>query len=109
MADKNVIEVTSNNFQQEVLDSPEPILIDFHAEWCPPCKVLSPVIDSLAAEFAGRARVGKVDVDRHPDLAESAEVNSIPTTVVYRDGRVIERFVGLAPREELARALADAA
>ncbi|MGA0122475.1 MAG: thioredoxin [Gaiellales bacterium] len=99
MAD--AIEITSTNFQGEVIESDLPVLIDFWAEWCGPCKALSPIIDELAGEYAGRVKIAKLDVDAEPGLAGQYNVLSIPMVALFKDGEVVERSVGLKPKDRL--------
>ena len=102
----DIVTLTSENFQTEVLDDPGLILIDFWAEWCQPCRMLAPELKALADEYAGRVVVGKVNVDEEPELAAAFRVASIPTVVVIRDGKVVRTSVGYKPKEALAALLA---
>lgn len=104
MNDKVVV-VTSQNFESEVLRSTQPVLLDFWAEWCAPCRALGPTIDALAEQFHGRVKVAKLDVDQSPDLAGQYGVQSIPTLLLFRGGNVLEQRVGLLSKDELARLL----
>lgn len=96
------LKITKNNFESEVLRSREPVLLDFWATWCPPCRMLSPVIEEIAKEYAGRAKVGKVNVDEEPELAAMFRVENIPTVVVMKDGKIAETAVGYRPKEQIA-------
>lgn len=102
------LHVNASTFEHEVLQSDRPVLVDFHAGWCAPCKALGPTIDALAVEFEGRAVVAKVDVDESPSLAQRYGVQSIPTLLVIKGGEVIGKRVGLAPRGDLAALLEGA-
>ena len=104
MSDK-VLHVTSANFEAEVLRSSEPVLVDFWAAWCPPCRMIAPAVEALAQEYEGKAKVAKLDVDENPDLAERYGVQSIPTLLVFKDGQVVEQRIGALPKAEMARML----
>ena len=99
--------LNEENFEAEVLKAEGPVLVDFWAAWCPPCRKLSPLVDELAREYAGRVKVGKLDVDGSPEVAARYGITSIPTLLVFRAGQVIAQRVGALPREEL-RGLLDA-
>ncbi len=100
-----VLTVTKQNFQQDVLESQEPVLVDFWASWCGPCRMLSPIIEEVAREADG-FRVGKINVDEEPELAGQYEVSSIPTLIVFRDGKVVRRSVGVLAKD-VVRSLLD--
>ena len=102
MGDAKYITATDENFQSEVLDSSQPVLVDFWAEWCGPCKMIAPAIEELATEFDGTAKVAKVNVDENPALAQQYGVRSIPTLLFFQDGKVAEQMVGAAPKAALA-------
>jgi thioredoxin 1 len=104
----NVAEFTDANFQEEVLHSAEPVLVDFWAPWCGPCRMIAPVVEELASEYGGSVKVGKLNIDDSPSAAASYGVSSIPTLMVFKGGDVIDRFVGVQPKAKLQQAL-DAA
>lgn len=109
MASDAVLELTDDNFEQEVLNSDTPVLVDFWAEWCMPCRMLAPTIDELASEFTGRVKVGKVDTDKNRDVSLKFDINSIPTVILFKDGEVLRKFVGVIPKQEFAGELEKAA
>lgn len=89
---------TNENFKSEVLDSGIPVLVDFWAAWCGPCKMLAPTIEQLAKEFEGKAKVGKVNVDDNQQLAAQFGIMSIPTIIIFKGGKVVEQFIGVQPK-----------
>jgi thioredoxin 1 len=93
--------ITNENFESEVIASPIPVLIDFWADWCGPCKMIGPFIDQLAGEYEGRLKVGKVNVDEQGGLAGRHGIASIPTLIVYKDGRPVQRQIGAAPKQQI--------
>jgi thioredoxin 2 len=103
--DAKPVIVTDATFPAEVERSPVPVLVDAWAAWCGPCRVIAPVIDQLAADMAGRVRVAKLNVDENPATAARYGIRSIPTLLVFRDGREVDRLVGVQPRAEIVRRL----
>jgi thioredoxin 1 len=94
-------ELTESNFDQEVLKSNLPVLIDFWAAWCGPCKMIAPIVDELASEYEGKLKIGKVDVDSHQQIAMQYGIRSIPTLLVFKGGKVVEQIIGSAPKKVL--------
>ena len=99
------LKLTKENFETEVLKSELPVLIDFWADWCGPCKMLAPTVAEIAEEYAGKVKVGKINVDEEPELAAAFRINSIPTVVLMRDGKVENLVVGYCPKERLTAML----
>lgn len=97
----NLVILTEANFQAEVLSSSQPVLVDFWATWCVPCKVIAPVVAEIATEFQGRAKVAKLDVDTAPALAQKYGIQSIPALLFFKDGKVIDQSVGVVSKREL--------
>jgi thioredoxin 1 len=104
----SVNEVSEKDFETEVLQSAEPVLIDFWAPWCGPCRMITPIVEQLAGENAGSAKVAKINVDDSPNIAASYGVNSIPTIMIFKNGEVVDRFVGVQPKSRLQDALNQA-
>ena len=100
-----VKELTAANWEQEVVKSDKPVLVDFWATWCGPCLMLAPIVEQIAGEFAGRAVVGKLDVDKQADIAQRYGIQAMPTLMVFQGGRVIDQVVGARPKAELTRLL----
>ncbi len=109
MASENVGEFTDDNFQNEVLGSDVPVLVDFWAEWCQPCRILAPTIDELAGEFAGKVKVGKVDTDSNREISMKYGISAIPTVILFKGGEVAGKFIGLTKKQDLAAAMTEAA
>ncbi|HLQ46648.1 MAG TPA: thioredoxin [Planctomycetaceae bacterium] len=98
----NVLEFTDANFQTEVLQSDQPVLVDFWAPWCGPCKMLAPTIDEIANDYAGRVRVGKMNTDLNQNAAVQYRVEGIPTVILFKSGQAVDRSTGLVPKTKLA-------
>ena len=105
MAGKNIIELTDANFDQEVLKSTEPVLVDFTATWCGPCKMLAPIVEKLADETAGKYRVGKLDIDDAPGVTQRYGVRGVPTVMVFKNGEKVGQHVGVTNKETLLKLL----
>ncbi|MEK7711284.1 MAG: thioredoxin [Planctomycetota bacterium] len=105
MAGLNTLEITDANFDDSVLKSDQPVLVDFWAEWCGPCKALSPLIDELAKDYQGKARVGKVDTDANRQVSVRFSVSAIPTVILFNKGEIVEKFVGLRGKKDFQAAL----
>ena len=92
------LEFTDGNFQELVMQSDEPVMVDFWAEWCGPCRMVGPIVEELASEFEGKARIGKVNVDHNPGVSSQFGIRNIPTVLFFKNGEVVDRQVGAAPK-----------
>jgi thioredoxin 1 len=101
MAARNIVNLTQENFAKEVLQSTTPILVDFWAEWCGPCKMIAPILDELAEEYDGRIKIGKVDIDGQQALAAEYSVRAVPTLLLFNQGQVADQIVGLRSKRDL--------
>jgi thioredoxin 1 len=101
MASPNVLEVTDSNFEAEVLKSELPTLVDFWAIWCGPCKQIAPLVDAVADEYQGKLKVGKMDVDRHQIVPQQYSIRSIPTLLLFKNGKVVSQLIGTMQRAKL--------
>jgi thioredoxin 1 len=106
---ENLIELTDDNFQEQVLDADVPALVDFWAEWCMPCKMLLPTIEELATEFAGKVRIGKLNTDDNQAVAVKYGISAIPTLLLFKGGELVNKFVGLQQKADLKKALDEVA
>jgi len=95
------IELTDANFQKEVLESEKPVLVDFWAVWCGPCKAIAPIVEDIAKEYDGKLKVGKMDVDTNPDISMRFGIRSIPTLLVFKGGKVVDQVIGALPKQKL--------
>jgi thioredoxin 1 len=109
MASENIVIATESNFNDQVLQSAQPVLVDFWAEWCGPCKMIAPVLDELATEYGGKVKIAKVNIDEHQNLAAQYRVTAIPTLLVFKGGQVVEQMVGAKSKRDLKASLDKAA
>lgn len=109
MASANVMEFTDSNFENEVLGADTPVLVDFWAEWCMPCKILAPTIDDVANDHNGKVKVGKVDTDANREISVKYGISAIPTVIIFQNGEIAKKFVGLTKKEDIEAALAELA
>ena len=99
------VEITDQSFQEAVLNSDKPVLVDFWAAWCGPCRMLGPIIEEIANDFEGRAVVGKVDVDNNQQISVDYGIRNIPTVLIFKNGEVVDKIVGVSPKEVIAEKL----
>lgn len=102
---KNTIELTDANFESEVLQSDVPVLVDFWADWCAPCRAIAPAVEEIADEYEGKAKVGKLDVDNNQQVAMEYGIRSIPTLLIFKNGEVAEQIIGAVPKTQLSSKL----
>jgi thioredoxin 1 len=105
MASANIVTLTQANFQTEVLQSTTPVLVDFWAEWCGPCKMIAPVLDELATEYGAKVKIGKVNIDEHQAIAGQYGIRAIPTLLLFKGGQVVEQMVGMRSKKDLKASL----
>lgn len=105
MAAAGIVEFTDSNFDAEVIKSSVPVLVDFWAEWCQPCRMLTPTIEAIAGEYQGKAKVGKVDTDSNREISVKYGIQAIPTVILFKNGQVAKKFVGLTPKDQFKTAL----
>lgn len=105
MASQTVVELTDSNFEAEVVNSDVPVLVDFWAEWCQPCRMLAPTIDELADEYDGKVKVGKLDTDSNRDVSVKYGISAIPTVLLFKNGEVEKKFVGLTQKDQFKEVL----
>ena len=109
MAVESIVELSDANFDQEVLKSEQPVLVDFWAAWCGPCKALAPTVDEIATQYAGKVKVGKMDVDRNQATPMRYGIRGIPALLLFKDGKVADQIVGYVPKDMIERSLAKVA
>ena len=102
---RNVVEFTDENFESEVLKSSQPVLVDFWAEWCMPCRMLTPTIEKIAKDYNGKVKVGKLDTDANRDVSMKFGISAIPTVILFKNGQVAQKFVGLRQEKDFKEAL----
>lgn len=107
MASEHVHEFTDANFESEALQADQPVLVDFWAEWCMPCRMIAPTIDAIAEDYAGKVKVGKVDTDANRDVSMKFGITAIPTVILFQNGEVKKKFVGITSKEDFAAAIDD--
>jgi len=105
MAGGNILEFSDQNFEQEVLKSDKPVLVDFWATWCAPCRMIGPAVEAIAGEYAGRAKVGKLNVDENQSVTSRYNIRSIPTLLIFKNGEIKEQLVGTTSKDNLAKLL----
>ena len=108
MASSNTLELTDSDFEQSVINATTPALVDFWAEWCMPCKMMAPAIDELADEYTGKLVVGKVNTDENRNISMQFGISAIPTVILFKDGEMIKKFVGLQQKADLKTAIDEA-
>lgn len=105
MSSKNVLELTDDTFEDEILQDGVAALVDFWAEWCMPCRMLAPTVEEIAAEYAGKLKVGKVDTDANRGISMKFGISAIPTIILFKDGQAVKKFVGLQQKKDLKAAV----
>ena len=105
MAHENVREFTDDNFETEAIEADQPVLVDFWAQWCQPCRMIAPTIEALAEEYAGRVKVGKVDTDANRGISVELGISSIPTVILFKDGQIVRKFVGVTAKNDFVAEL----
>lgn len=101
----SILKLTNENFEQEVLENEGTVLVDFYADWCGPCRMMAPILDSIAKEVEGKAKVGKVNIDDNQDIAMQYQIMSIPTMIIFKNGEVHKTFIGVQDKSEIIKSL----
>jgi thioredoxin 1 len=101
VGEQEILVLTDDNFDERVMKSSRPILVDFWAAWCGPCKIIGPTLEELAGELGGQAQIAKVDVEDNGDLANRFGINSIPTLILFKDGKIVDQLIGAAPKHQI--------
>jgi len=104
----SIVQVTASNFKEEVLDAELPVLVDFWAAWCGPCRMIAPVVEQIAEEYGDKLKVAKLNVDENPGIASQYEVMSIPTLFIFKNGEIATRLIGYMPKDQLKKAIDQA-
>jgi thioredoxin 1 len=99
------IELNEENFDKEVIKSSQPVMVDFWAPWCGPCRMMAPVVEELATKYSGKAKIGKLNTDDNPNIASEYQISAIPTLLFFKDGKVVKEIVGVQPKEEISKIL----
>lgn len=108
MSENQVLHLNAGNFEQEVLKSTQPVLVDFWASWCAPCRIVGPIVEQLAADYAGKVKIAKLNADEYPDIAQRFRIFSIPTLILFQEGRILNTIIGAQPKAQLSSFLETA-
>jgi thioredoxin 1 len=103
----NYVELSDANFEEEVLNSEIPVLVDFWAEWCAPCRVIEPLVDELSQQYSGKVKVGKMDVDQNPQSSMNYGIRSIPTLLFFKEGKAVDQLLGAVPKNQIEEKIAE--
>ena len=103
----NYVEINDANFEQEVLKSDMPVLVDFWAEWCAPCRIIEPLVDELAQQYSGKVKIGKIDVDQNPQSSMNYGIRSIPTLLFFKEGKAVDQLLGAVPKKQIEEKITE--